>query len=73
MDSFSDKAMPSRTLVDALLLEAWRLAAAYPGDQFFLWLRDCAPRWITSQPIDPGTSRPARGRQTCTAGHSLRE
>ena len=59
----AEKAMPSLTKIDAFLLEAWRLVAADPDDQIFIWLRDGAPTGITSQLIDPGIfpqcSRPA--------------
>ena len=55
--------MPSRTHIDALLLESWRIAAADPDDQVFVWLRDGAPTGITAQFVDPGIfptcSRPA--------------
>ena len=61
--SDAERAMPARTLVDAYLLEAWRLAAADPDDQIFIWLRDGAPTGITAQLHDPGIfpecSRPA--------------
>ena len=55
--------MPSRTLIDSLLLESCRIAAADPDDQIFIWLRDGAPTGITAQLHDPGLfpecSRPA--------------